>query len=667
MQILFIIAFISRFVSSSDKYKLTRYIEKYEIVDCYVYSPRIKRDFFMSNDKIKKSFDAEVRFKSYKTNFHLLLTEDIAFKELKVETFSYNNTIQPENVTIKMFEGVIKNTYLRSYAIGYLNDSTFTGSVNLNETLYFIEPAKRFFSNYSFTNKIVVYREEDIVFENLSDIRHFNEQIILYNYDNLLPKGINRTENGTEDYACMMEFVSDHTLHDYFDRDINEVTAYLYLHGKYADFIFRRADFDGDGKRDRIRIIIDKIFIYKSENDPDYPMVEASDMYVFLKKFSYRTQKHCLAVCMTAKIFTNTVIGAAFKASAEDSKPPGGICQKPIEPSYYNRETRSLNTLVLTIKNMKGNTLPLSATLLSLAHELGHSFGSDHDSLENLTCSPGSQKGFYLMHAMSQNNQKSLSSFFSPCSRKQIASVIAARGECLKPHPATCGNAIQEGSEECDCGKKAFCQHIDQCCAPSDAKPPEKGCTFSKAVNATCSPKEDKCCLENCMINVDKNALCHRDLSECKVSFCDGKSKDCPKPKEAPDKFPCRGTSKSCSGGVCNSSVCLDNGLSDCVCNDLRFECYICCKKGGKCIPASLLGFKAPDGQQYYALEGSVCNLKRYQCDGSGNCVDSRRRSIAKKRKLSVPLWIAFCGLILALLILGIVLMYFLKFYPIRN
>lgn len=662
MYVLVVIIFISGFVSSSNKLNLPKYIKKYEIVDCFVSNLKTKRDLFTKNKRITKLYDTEVRFKSYETYFHLILNEDMTFTKLTVESYLSNNSIQAENVTIKMFEGIVKNRSVRSYVVGYLKDNVFTGSVYLNETQFFIEPARKFFPNYTYVNKIIVYREEDTVYESINYTQKLDPKITSSPY-NRMSKGINKTVNETEDYACLVEFVSDHTLYDYFARDTNELTAHLYLHAKYADFIFRRTDFDGDGKRDRIRIIVDKIFIYKNKDDSNYPMKVASDIYTLLEQFSYRVQEYCASVCMTARVFSQSFLGLAFQASAVNNW-AGGICQKPVPRSYYSESMRSVNTAVHTMKNKKGDALPLSVSLLVVAHELGHSFGSGHDSYGNLTCSPGGRKGYYLMYPISQPNSKPLNSFFSPCSRKQIASVIKAKGECLKHHPATCGNAIQEGDEECDCGKGAFCPYVDECCTPSDAGPPEKGCTFNKEKKASCSPIGNKCCLDNCMINTDENVQCHDGFLECKVSFCEGKSGICPEPKEAPDKYPCRGTSKTCSGGTCNSSVCLDNGLIDCICDDIESECYICCKKKDKCVTASSLGFETPDGQIHYAFEGSLCNFIRYQCDGSGNCVNPRTRNLATMTKKSIAFWVAVCGLILTIIIFIFFAIYFLKLYP---
>lgn len=656
---------------SSETHKLTTYFKKYDIVDCFVSGIRSKRNLhYTRNGRISHALEAEVYFKLREKDFNLLLVQDPDFEKVKVESFSSHNFTTVEAIDASLFHGVLKNESLSSHIIGYIQDNVFVGIITLTETVYFIEPASRFFSNLTTENKVLVYKGEDVLAENdhfvLKRSTLWEKFRDRFNFDvaEILPKGINKSANASEDYACVIEVVADHTLYNYFEGNLNKLAAYLYMHIKQVDSIFRRTDFDGDGKRDRIRIIPGKIFIFKSENDPDYPMKAASDLNKYLRLFSLRTQNYCLSICVTFRDSRNSVIGVAFRAHSSSYGPPGGICQKPIQT--FSSAKQSVNSAVVTIRDRNGIALPIAVSILAIAHEIGHSFGSEHDAAENLLCSPGNKKGFYLMHPKSQSGQTSLSSFFSPCSKKSIAGVIASRGECLKPYPATCGNSVQEGEEECDCGKEVTCQYVDHCCTPSDAKQPESGCTFRKTRGSVCSPTENECCFNNCTVNKDKNVQCYNDFLTCKISYCDGENATCPEPEVAPDKYPCRGTSKSCSGGFCNSSVCLDNNLKNCVCEN-SFECYVCCDKAGSCVTATSLGFLTSSGKEYYALEGTPCNLERFQCDGQGRCIDPLRRGKDSTKKRSFSFWWAIGGLTFALMVILLVLIYLFKEFALKK
>ncbi|KAG8200598.1 hypothetical protein JTE90_000667 [Oedothorax gibbosus] len=495
--------YFSKGVIECDEDNVQRYfcqivIKTYEIVDCHSFLPA-KYNFnkFPEEDRLQYEADAEVSFRAFNRDFHLLLYEDSNFQDLEVSHTSIKRNLTKTN----FYEGIVKEHSLDSAVVGYLNDNVFSGSIKEKEVIYFIEPASSFLSAPIDSSKIVVYRSKDVInkhqdhFEANSSESSLNLFPLFKSFRNMsyLPQGIKKESNDT-DYTCQIEMVADHTLYEYFKKDSDTLSVFLYLHAKYADVIFRRTDFDGDGFPDNIRIKVKKISIYKTASDPNYPMAKAQDLDSFLNSFSLRSQNYCISFCLSHRSYKATAVGKAFRPESQPFATPGGICQFSI---WKRGVKRYLNTGVVTIVNSRKQAMPLITTMLAFTHEMGHLFGSDHDPVNHLICSPGGNLGNYLMYPRTSTVFKPRNSHFSPCSRQQIHWIIQERGECLKSHPGICGNGVRESDEECDCGWEKSCSHLDSCCTPSDAKPPEKGCTFRK----NCSPKESKSRTRDCTVD----------------------------------------------------------------------------------------------------------------------------------------------------------------------
>lgn len=109
--------------------------------------------------------------------------------------------------------------------------------------------------------------------------------------------------------------------------------------------------------------------------------------------------------------FTGGTLGLAWVASASGAS--GGICEKyksyteTSSQGIYHSTKRSLNTGIITFVNYNSR-VPPKVSQLTLAHEIGHNFGSPHDF--PLSCRPGGKFLLFfiekeiLSHQFSQVN-----------------------------------------------------------------------------------------------------------------------------------------------------------------------------------------------------------------------------------------------------------------------
>lgn len=152
----------------------------------------------------------------------------------------------------------------------------------------------------------------------------------------------------------------------------------------------------------------------------------------------------------------------------------------------------------------------------TIAHELGHNFGMEHDDLGSCHC-PQSR---CIMYPAS--NTMVPPTAWSSCSTNAIhEAFLQHMDHCLLNIPtkvvgASCGNGIVEDGEQCDCGPENFC--TTKCCNP-------KNCTLTEG--ATCGHGE--CCdLATCKPK-RAGAKCRQQEGECDLSeHCYGESHFCP-------------------------------------------------------------------------------------------------------------------------------------------
>uniref|UniRef100_A0A670IA54 ADAM metallopeptidase domain 12 n=1 Tax=Podarcis muralis TaxID=64176 RepID=A0A670IA54_PODMU len=188
---------------------------------------------------------------------------------------------------------------------------------------------------------------------------------------------------------------------------------------------------------------------------------------------------------------------------------------------------------------------PLGAAV-TLAHELGHNFGMNHDTLERgCNCKASADKGGCIMNP---STGYPFPMMFSSCSKKDLESSLEKGvGMCLFNLPEVkesfggpkCGNGYVEEGEECDCGEPEEC--TNECCNATT-------CTLKPG--AVCA--HGLCC-EDCKLK-PAGVLCRHSSNSCDLpEFCTGGSPLCPANVYLHDGHPCYRVDGYCYNGMCQT------------------------------------------------------------------------------------------------------------------
>ncbi|XP_032869725.1 disintegrin and metalloproteinase domain-containing protein 28 isoform X1 [Amblyraja radiata] len=174
----------------------------------------------------------------------------------------------------------------------------------------------------------------------------------------------------------------------------------------------------------------------------------------------------------------------------------------------------------------------------TMAHEMGHNLGMNHDNSACL-CKSASC-------IMSPVLSASLPTEFSSCSHQNFQSfTLSHTASCMRDVPSLeeivaapiCGNHFVEKGEDCDCGTAKECQN--PCCEPRTCKLKEE---------AQCADGE---CCQDCKIKA-AGEMCRRVRDECDLSEnCDGTSNICPKDAFRLNGTPCKKGAGFCYNGGC--------------------------------------------------------------------------------------------------------------------
>ncbi|KAH7951205.1 hypothetical protein HPB52_006306 [Rhipicephalus sanguineus] len=603
--------------------------------------------------------------------FHLKLRPDTTVfdKDLVVETTKFG--IVKPNIDHIYSGQVVGDPSSRVY--GGLHNGVFEGSIQSRWGRFYVEGAHKFFARRTPFHS-VMYAAEDAGIPHKgwcgvnSETTRWMQQLAVASerarkpeskpedfYYDVDVDGKQAGKDGTDRRrakgasrprrtyrVCGLYVQIDHLLYRHFAQIDNDavrtrerLSTLIAGHTARASDIYRHTDFYGV---EDVRFSVHKIKINDTSNCPSKKnpfCLDKMDPTLFLLTTakSANFDEYCLAYTWTYRDFESGVLGLAYVGNSTTNTL--GVCDKnrlsAEDPSQPQRGlTRlSLNTGMVTFVNYNAYVAQ-AVSEITFCHEMGHNFGSPHDTPDGSPCAPGDGKGGnYIMYSHASYSRKPNNRLFSICSRGNISEVIKPMVEGKSPREncfqgklvgPLCGNGIVEAAEQCDCGyTEADC--LEPCCYARRNSVNAPGCTLKPGKQ--CSPTAGPCCDKDCKL-MPTTTVCSPETECREKALCTSNNASCPVGKPKGNNTVCHKGSQVCISGECAGSVCLKYGLKGCTLVGSQYnldqKCLVACKgEDGKCREAC----EHPKMKAYCGVKmvpGAVCDGTRGYCDVFQKC-----------------------------------------------